>query len=370
MGLRHTWFSAWKHMEARRREANARVVGAVELPRPGEGCVHVLEVKGWARGRAGEPATVRVEAGGRVVAEMAADQPRQDLTAAHPGLPGVAEGGFQALVKASALPGGPMLWLKVSAAVTGAEPRVWETLHAVPVFRGKGFTSSLPRHAYGRVWDRSSSNLSRAKVAVAGYDDDDEWRRTGESSTGFLIEQLGIQPTDTVLEIGCGAARVGVHLAGRCKEWIGCDVSASMLRHARLALQGQPNATFVHLNGYDLGGVGDSSVDVVYCVAVFMHLEEWDRYRYVCEAFRVLRPGGRIYFDNFNLLSAEGWRLFVETGRLDVANRPPNVSKASTPDELRCYAERAGFDDIDVRADGGIWVGVAARKPAAAPQAQ
>jgi SAM-dependent methyltransferase len=136
-----------------------------------------------------------------------------------------------------------------------------------------------------------------------------------------------------------------------------------MLTFAREALAGVPNVSLVHLNGYDLEGVADGSADVVYCSAVFMHLEEWDRYRYVCEAFRVLRPGGRVYYDNFNLLSAEGWALFEESSRLDVAMRPPNVSKSSTPEELRCYAERAGFEGIGIDT-GGIFVTIRARKPA------
>jgi ubiquinone/menaquinone biosynthesis C-methylase UbiE len=57
----------------------------------------------------------------------------------------------------------------------------------------------------------------------------------------------------------------------------------------------------VEISGYNLSGVADASVDVVYCTVVFMHLESWDRYNYILEAFRALRPGGRIYVDNSNL---------------------------------------------------------------------
>ena len=110
-----------------------------------------------------------------------------------------------------------------------------------------------------------------------------------------------------MLEIGCGVGRVGASLAPRCARWIGADVSAEMLRHARAALAGHANVSLVHLNGVDLAGVDDASVDVAYCTGVFMHLDEWERYRYLAEAFRVLRPGGRVYVDNINLLSPEGW---------------------------------------------------------------
>jgi len=77
-----------------------------------------------------------------------------------------------------------------------------------------------------------------------------------------------------------------------------------------------------------------------------MHLDPWDRYRYVQESFRVLRPGGMLYVDNLNLRGDLGWGVFQETARLDSAERPPNVSKPSTEDELLEYLGRAGFSDL------------------------
>jgi SAM-dependent methyltransferase len=361
------------------------VAGELERPLPGQRFVHVLDVGGWAKGRRdGESARVRVEVSGQVVAESDAPLP---------------DGQFRFLLRNSQLPSGRLLWLTVKAAPAaqvvpavppGSSPNAsslpaastqrpasstssasaggdgWETLHVIPVRRGKGWLTPPPRDAYGRVWDQSSTNLRHARLSVAGYDDEGEWRRTGVATADYMVRAGAIGPKDTVLEIGCGAARVGVQLAPRCGRWIGADVSRNMLGHAREALRAAniTNVDFVHLNGYDLEGIADASADVVYCTAVFMHLEEWDRFRYVREAFRVLRPGGRVYFDNFNLLTAEGWALFDDTARLDIAVRPPNVSKSSTPQELHCYAERAGFEGIEVDT-GGLWVGVRARKPVA-----
>lgn len=82
---------------------------------------------------------------------------------------------------------------------------------------------------------------------------------------------------------------------------------------------------------------------------------EWDRYNYVLEAMRVLRPGGRLYVDNVGLTGDEGWAMSESLRAIPPAKRPPYISKTSTPDELITYLGRAGF--ADVRHDRrGRWV--------------
>src|SRR5207244_13273856 len=87
------------------------------------------------------------------------------------------------------------------------------------------------------------------------------------------------------------------------------------------------NVELVEISGYNLSGVADASVDVVYCTVVFMHLEPWDRYNYVLEAFRVLRPNGRIYVDNINLCSDGGWKVFEIHHAFWATNRPRDMAQ-------------------------------------------
>jgi len=224
--------------------------------------------------------------------------------------------------------------------------------------------SGLKRADYRAVWDALATTEDDAKTYVAGYTDEAELLRTAEQVRDTLQSTVGIQPDDIVLEIGAGIGRVGQVLAPICKVWIGADVSRNMLRHLRRRLGAFPNVRTVLVDGYDLAPIPSESVDLVYCTVVFMHLDERDRFRYVVEGMRVLKPGGRLFVDNFSLLSDEGWRFFLEAmNGYRPRQRPPHLSKSSTPDELHAYFQRAGFQRIEQRSSGP-WIMTYGVKPA------
>lgn len=165
----------------------------------------------------------------------------------------------------------------------------------------------LSRSRYKSVWNSVSRSEEEAKMAVSGFVEEDRYVETSERSVAMLRQFLGISPSDVVLEIGAGVGRVGATLAPMCKEWIGVDVSENMLGHIARRLAAFKNVRTVATNGFDLSGVASESVDVVYSTVVFMHLDEWERYGYIKEGFRVLRPGGRMLVDNVDLTSDLGW---------------------------------------------------------------
>jgi SAM-dependent methyltransferase len=211
------------------------------------------------------------------------------------------------------------------------------------------------RSEYKKVWSALSTTLDQAKLHVIGVTEEAALRATGEQTLGFLQESVGIRKDDVVLEIGCGIGRVGRLVAPLCRKWIGCDVASNMLALAAERLQDLSNVELKEISGYNLSGVEDASVDVVYCTVVFMHLESWDRYNYILEGFRVLRPGGRIYVDNANLCSDGGWKVFEVHRALPPERRVPHITECSTPQEIETYLRRAGFSELRIRTDDD-WV--------------
>lgn len=218
------------------------------------------------------------------------------------------------------------------------------------------------RSNYKGVWNNLSTTYRAATTHVIGDVDEVAIKEAATHTLYWLEQTVGVRPDDTILEIGCGIGRVGEILAPRCQKWIGCDVSANMLQHADQRLASFSNVQLVEISGYDLQPIPDASVDVVYSTVVFMHLDEWERYNYIKEAARILKPNGRIFVDNFNLRAPEGWDIFLTHWRVPPPQRPAHISKASTPQELEVYLQRAEFADIQVH-ENGAWVQAYARRP-------
>jgi len=220
----------------------------------------------------------------------------------------------------------------------------------------------LNRSDYKSTWNAVSGSEDDAKRAVSGYVDEELYKVTGEATRNVLRQFVGISPDDVVLEIGAGVGRVGAVLAPICKEWIGTDVSENMLSHIKHRLAKFNNVRTVATNGFDLSEIPSESIDVVYCTVVFMHIDEWERFGYIKEGFRVLKPGGRMLVDNVDLTSDKGWIFFEEVCKVPPQERPAQISKISTPQELGTYFRRAGFDNIG-QSQADVWIYTYGKKP-------
>jgi SAM-dependent methyltransferase len=210
--------------------------------------------------------------------------------------------------------------------------REWPRLH------------ELRRSQYSAVWDSLSLTSDSAASAATGISDESSLQTSGKLVEARIAVAISLTASDDVLEIGCGVGRVGWAIAPKCRVWIGCDISEKMLSHAQRRLAGLSNVRFVHLREANLGEIPDVSVDVVYCTNMLSHLDQMERWQYVLEAHRILRPSGRLYIDTIALDSPEGWQMLsnnVEQRRNGV--EAPYIPIPSTADELIAYGNRAGF---------------------------
>ena len=167
----------------------------------------------------------------------------------------------------------------------------------------------LHRSQYSAVWDSLSVTSDGAAFAATGFSDESSLQTSGKQVAKRIAVAISLTASDDVLEIGCGVGRVGWAVAPECRSWIGCDISKTMLSHAQRRLAGLSNVRFVHLHEANLGEIPDASVDIVYCTNMLAHLDPMERWQYVMESHRILRPSGRLYIDTIALDSPEGWAI-------------------------------------------------------------
>ena len=305
-----------------------------------------LPFRGWAVAAGGADVAVQIVSGEQVLAETECRQARGDVFARHHRRFGLRDPfcGFEAEVDLFEFFTDERAECRVEFRSGGAGGPA-ATLGPIEI----RLASEIPhaRSEYKDVWNAGAEDLRHARLVIAGHADDEVWRATAQATVQHLVDTVQVAPSDVVLEIGCGVGRVGSVLAPLCREWIGADVSERMLEHMSRRLAHLPNVRALPLNGYDLRNVPSDSIDLVYSTIVFLHLEDWERFRYVREGLRVLRPGGRMMVDVCDVLSDRGWAIFMENEDFyHPRARPPSVGRGATPQEMENYFRRAGFDDV------------------------
>ena len=201
---------------------------------------------------------------------------------------------------------------------------------------------------YKDTWNDRSQSQEAAIAAVDGSTDETIVQHTGRWAAEQVKAALDVQADDCVLELGCGVGRIGRELAPSCKHWTGVDISENMIRHAEQRLADRANVSFHQLARTSLDMLDDNSIDKAYSIAVFCHMDKEDLYLYLQELNRVVKPGGMIFVETWNLSSAIGWRRWVyeplvwknadHGQRKDVAR-----NQFCTPEEFELYISQAGF---------------------------
>lgn len=219
---------------------------------------------------------------------------------------------------------------------------------------------------YKSFWNEKAATPESAFIAVDGSTNEETARLTGIYAAAQTTAALDLQPTDRVLELGCGVGRIGRELAPHIAHWEGCDISSNMIEVARTRLAAHPNIGFTELHRSSLQPLADASFDKAYCTAVFIHMDKEDFFLYLQEMARVLKPNGQIYFDTWNMASPVGWRRYsleiAQHAQADHAQRKDVArNQFSSPEEVRVFLDKAGFDLLLMLSDSP-WVQAVAVK--------
>jgi arsenite methyltransferase len=153
---------------------------------------------------------------------------------------------------------------------------------------------------------------------------------------------------ETVLDLGSGAGFdcfLAARQVGQTGRVIGVDMTADMVSRAR-ANAGKAGASNVEfrLGEIEHLPIPDGAVDVVISNCV-INLSP-DKRAVLREAFRVLRPGGRLAISDVVALAP-----VPDQVRRDLSAYTGCIAGAATIDELEGWLAEAGFDDVSVELD-------------------
>jgi ubiquinone/menaquinone biosynthesis C-methylase UbiE len=155
-----------------------------------------------------------------------------------------------------------------------------------------------------------------------------------------------LQPGETVLDLGSGAGFdcfLAVRQVGPTGQVIGVDMTAEMVAKARenAGAAGYANVEF-RLGEIEHLPVADASVDVIISNCV-INLSP-DKPQVFREAFRVLRPGGRLAISDIVTTAP-----LPEEVRNDLALYAGCIAGAATIAELEAMLGESGFDNIRIQ---------------------
>jgi ubiquinone/menaquinone biosynthesis C-methylase UbiE len=154
---------------------------------------------------------------------------------------------------------------------------------------------------WGETWRWEKDGDEFHQFATSVGQDYGEWKDA-------LIEQFigpHLGKGEQVLEIGCGHGRWSSLFVNNVDRLYLCDIAEPCLDYCRERFG--HNAEYFWSDGH-LNPIGDSSIDLVWCFDVMVHVEPDCICQYVMEIGRILKPGGAAILHHANSNSLGGWR--------------------------------------------------------------
>lgn len=246
----------------------------------------------------------------------------------------------------------------------------FEREHEIEVTAQAGNENRSASSSFAMKRDRDA-----AKVEMYAAGTLPDFRAFGTAFIEFA-QETGLRPSHNAVEIGPGAGRLSVAVAGFLQDGklTAFDVDASATAFCQKNITGRyPNAEFRLVNQkndlYNPGGVVEpvegaidvpaASQDFAYCWSVFTHLVEADFRTYINEFARVLHPGGLAVFSVFLYEPGKMNREFFDldggfwTSNLD----KPEAAIAIEADVFESMVKEAGFTSLVMKRRSGGPIG-------------
>jgi len=205
------------------------------------------------------------------------------------------------------------------------------------------------REASRQQWSDAAASWARAA-------EEEETGASGDA-TAWMIETAALRPGERVLELACGAGRVGLAAASQvgpdgavlCSDFSEAMVAAVGERIERLEVA---NASARVLNAEDLDLGGEEPFDAVLCRFGYMLMA--DPVKAMRESGRALRPGGRLVLAVWGREEENPWLSIILAAVMSHFGGPPpppgtpGPFSLGDPMRLREAIEASGLTGAEV----------------------
>ncbi len=170
---------------------------------------------------------------------------------------------------------------------------------------------------------------------------------------GVLMRQIlldaGLKPEHYLIDVGCGSGRLAhrLHVA----RYLGTDVVPEFIDYAR-AICHRPDWRFEIVEEIVIPE-GPNQADMVCFFSVFTHLLHEDTYRYLREAHRVLRPGGKVVFSFLEFRIGSHWDVFAKSVGSRERGESTHHNQFISRDGIESWAQYLSFK-IETIHDGDV----------------
>ncbi|HUA17831.1 MAG TPA: class I SAM-dependent methyltransferase [Bryobacteraceae bacterium] len=163
-----------------------------------------------------------------------------------------------------------------------------------------------------------------------------------------LLKHYGLGTNDFLVDAGCGSGRLATALSLYLKgPYLGIDVVPELFEYAAKKAN-RRDWRFVAAPGLSIP-LENNTADMVCFFSVFTHLFHQESYAYLMDAFRVLKPGGRVVLSFLEFKDPAIWPIFGSLVQRVLGGASADYEHVQflSRDALTAWAEHLGFQVVE-----------------------